>query len=86
MIDHLLKNFSEFIEFRAKDSANGNTPLHMACLLENVDAIHEIFAFDPELCMVPNYKGRSPFFVACQMKNLEILLIFEDFKKQAILV
>jgi ankyrin repeat protein len=36
--------------------------------------------------MHPNYQGRSPFFVACQRRNLDILRIFEEWKTQAIMV
>ena len=36
--------------------------------------------------MQPNYLGRSPFFVACQRRNLELLRIFENWKTKAIIV
>jgi hypothetical protein len=36
--------------------------------------------------MIPNFLGRSPFFVACQRKSIPIVEIFEDYKNKAIVV
>ena len=74
------------MDLRSKDTIHGNTPLHMACMQENVEVAEKIFDHDPELCMVPNFLGRSPFFVACQRRNLELLRIFEIWKSRAIVI
>ena len=39
----------------------------------------------PSLCMKPNFKGQSPFFVAVQCQNEEMLEIFAEFKYEALL-
>jgi hypothetical protein len=36
--------------------------------------------------MVPSYEGRSPFFIATQKKNLDLLKVFEEWRQKAILV
>lgn len=86
MFDALFDQYSEIIDFRSKDTMHGDTPLHIACLQENTEAVKKIYSIDPELCMIPNFLGRSPFFVACQRKSIPILEIFEEFKNRAIVV
>jgi hypothetical protein len=36
--------------------------------------------------MVPNYLGRSPFFIGTIKKNLDLLKVFEDWRQKAIVV
>lgn len=36
--------------------------------------------------MIPNFEGRSPFFLACQRQNLKLLSIFEGWKSRAVTV
>ena len=54
---------------------NGDTALHIACQVENLEVVELIYKLDPALCMQPNYLGRSPFFIACMKQNLEITII-----------
>jgi len=65
MFDCLFDHFRDHIDFYSKDTLNGYTVLHMACLKENDKAARLIYEYEPELCMVPNWKGQSPFFIAC---------------------
>ena len=81
-----MQYFEDKIEYRSKDTANGNTALHEAVMQQNVEAVQKLFGVDPELALIPNFLGRSPFYVACQKKNMEILQIFESLKSQAIIV
>lgn len=62
----LCEEFGEQIDFTLKDILNGNSALHIACLQENVEAATIIHGINPELCMLPNFYGRSPFYCACQ--------------------
>ena len=78
--------FKEFIDFRSKDTLFGNTPLHMACMQEDLEIASAIFEVDSDLCMHPNYQGRSPVYVACEKKNLLLLQIFHSMKSQAVIV
>ena len=50
MIEKLME-FEEFIDFRSKDTLFGNTPLHMACIQEDLETTSAIFEVDPDLCM-----------------------------------
>lgn len=86
MFEALFTQFKDHIDFRSKDTIHGNTALHMACLQESLDFTKQIFEHDQELCMVPNYEGRSPFFTAAQRKNIELLKTFEEWKQKAITV
>ena len=86
MFKQLFLQFKDHIDFRSKDTIHGNTALHMACLQENIKFTQKIFEHEPELCMVPNYEGRSPFFLAAQRKNLELLKVFEEWRQRAIVV
>ena len=63
---------------------DGNTALHLACQLENFKAVTELYKHTPELCMQPNYSGRSPFFIACKRQNLELMKVFESWKHLAV--
>jgi ankyrin repeat protein len=66
MFDKLFaEKFLEHLDLRSKDTIHGNTPLHIACEKEEADVARKIFEFEEELCMQPNFQGRSPFFVAC---------------------
>ena len=65
MFDKLFAEYASEIDFRSKDTIHGNTVLHMACMQENVEAAEQIFDHERQLCMIPNFLGRSPFFVAC---------------------
>lgn len=76
----------EYTDMYSKDSSEGCTALHIACRIENVHFAKSIFDIEGELCMVPNFKGRSPFYFACQKQNMEILDIFKDWKSKAIVV
>lgn len=80
MFKSLFLQFRELIDFRSKDTLHGNTSMHMACMQENIKFTKKIFEHEPELCMVPNYEGRSPFFVAAQKKNLELLKVFGEWR------
>lgn len=75
-----LMEFKEWIDFRSKDTLFGNTALHMACLQEDLETANAIFEVDCDLCMQPNYQGRSPFFLACEKRNLQLLQVFEQMK------
>lgn len=76
MFRELFKRFKGQIEMRSKDRS-GNTALHIACKHQNLEAAKAIFDLEPELCLVQNFQGRSPFFIACQRKNLELVKLFE---------
>jgi hypothetical protein len=82
----ILMEYHEEIDFRAKETMNGNTVLHLACLLEDLETAERIFFVDYDLCLEPNFLGRSPFFVACQKRNLDLLHIFWSRKSQAVAV
>ena len=85
MIEKLLE-FKDLIDFRSSDTLFGNTPLHMACLQEDLETASAIFEVDSDLCMKPNYLGRSPFYLACEKRNLLLLQVFEKMKSQAVVV
>ena len=66
MFDKLFTDrFLEHLDLKSKDTIHGNQALHIACEKEQVEVASKIFEFEEELCMQPNYLGRSPFFVAC---------------------
>lgn len=54
------------LEFFAKDTIAGDTPLHVACRNQNLELATKLFAIRPEKCLAPNFKGQSPFFIATQ--------------------
>ena len=85
MIEKLME-FKDMIDFRSSDTLFGNTPLHMACLQEDLETASAIFEVDSDLCMQPNYQGRSPFYLACEKRNLLLLQVFEKMKSQAVVV
>jgi len=43
MFNRLFTAYAPLIDWRSKDSIHGNTPLHMACLQENAQAVEKIF-------------------------------------------
>lgn len=43
-----------------------------------------IYSQNPDLCLLPNFLGRTPFFCACQRGNMQLLEIFEEKKEVAI--
>jgi ankyrin repeat protein len=72
------------LEFFAKDTLVGDTALHVACRNQNLELATKIFAIRPEKCLAPNFKGQSPFFIATQVQNMELLELFKDFKYQSL--
>jgi hypothetical protein len=54
MFNVLFTKFKDVLELRSKDR-HGNTPLHIACKHENLEAARAIYTFEPELCMVQNF-------------------------------
>ena len=87
MFDLIMElKYYDYIDLYSKDSLEGCTALHKACEIENIHFIKTIFDIEGELCMVPNFLGRSPFYIACQKQNMEILDIFKDWKSKAIVV
>ena len=50
MVERLM-DFKEFIDFRSKDTIFGNTPLHMACIQEDLETTSSIYDVDSDLCM-----------------------------------
>jgi ankyrin repeat protein len=64
------------LDFFAKDSIEGNTPLHLACRNRNHDLARRLFTIRPEKCLTQNFKGQSPFFIATQVQDMSLLEMF----------
>jgi ankyrin repeat protein len=63
------------LDFFTKD-LEGNTPLHFACKSRNIELCRKLYEIKPEKCLAPNFKGRTPFFIATQVQEFEILELF----------
>ena len=84
MFTQLYTKFKDDIDFMSKEQLTGNTALHVACLNENQETAQTLFDHNPDLCMVQNYLGRSPLFLACSKGNLDVIKIFETKKREAL--
>ena len=74
------------INVENQDSIMGNTPLHVACLNNNIEFAKYVFAKMPKLCLKQNYAGETPIHLAAKNKNLELLKIFEACKHDCLLI
>lgn len=67
--NYLMDNFP-LIDLEKKDSINGNSALHIACLKENLNMASKIYTARPRLCLKQNYEGQTPFHIAASKRNL----------------
>jgi len=83
-VTFLMENYPK-LNMSAKDTFEGNTPMHITVKNGDLELTKLLFNFNPELCMVPNFKGQTPFNEAVNMKDFDLLKnVFADFKQKAL--
>jgi len=85
LANYLLDTYPN-IKLEKVDSKEGNTLLHYAALRGNLALAQRISDVRPQMCLLPNYSGQTPFHLATASKNLQILKLFEPFKAEALKV
>jgi ankyrin repeat protein len=60
----------------AKDGYTGDTILHMACKNRNLELIKVLFEMDSEKCLMQNYSGQTPVYLATKAEDTRILDVF----------
>lgn len=86
MFQKLFDKFKGQIDLRSKEQIRGQTVLHLAVEQENTDFIVSIYLQEPELCLLSDYHGYSPFYNACLKEDLQIVSIFAPYKPQGMLL
>lgn len=83
MTEHLLENYSN-LKIDGRCTYLGETPLHIACRLNNVDIARRLHELNKKVCLMQNFKGKTPIHVATEQMNLDLLQIFEEFKEDSL--
>lgn len=60
---YLVENYPQ-LNFMARDTITGDTPLHVACKNKNKDLVLLIFGLNNDRCLMPNYLGQTPLMLA----------------------
>ena len=76
---------SKRINLFARDY-EGNTVLHHAVLNKNMSLIKLFFSIDEMQCLIKNHQGKSPFFLAVETQNFEVVkTVFREHHQAALL-
>ena len=60
--------------------------MHIAVMQENLELVRKFALIKPDQCMIQNHEGKSPFFLAVEKENYEIVTdIFAEFKLDAVI-
>jgi ankyrin repeat protein len=62
----------------------GDTALHIACRNRNLTIVKMLFDQDPDKCLLQNYKGQTPVYIATESEDTRILELFAAYKWQAL--
>jgi len=76
IIAYLLSEEFPNLDLFGKDTLEGDIPLHLAVRMGNKELAMKLFKLRPEKCLLANFKGQTPIFLATQMQDLEMLEIF----------
>lgn len=75
------------IDLRSKEQLTGQNVLHLVIQTNyGLGIAQQIYELDSELCLLQDYYGYSPFYLACQLiENLDYVKVFQDYRAEAML-